>query len=244
MSSPAAEFVVARRLRTGYVGALEGGLRRQVEELDPVPQYSMADFTIAGGLGGLDRASIQRALGTAESKPAASRRPTPPPRPIRSWPRSSSSGRATPRAFDAALRKLPHDPLLIGALVPLLAIDELVRPVVTALTGFGARAAGEMAWVLLDPGAPDVVRRRLPLALKSCPSPVARDALLASLESPVFELRLRCGRALIALTDEHPELLVPFPGVLNLVFQEVGRDVEPHLAARARLQPARAGARA
>lgn len=224
-----AEFAVARRLRTGYVGALEGGLRRQVEELDPVPQYSMADFTIAGGLGGLDRASIQRALGTPESKPAAS-------------PAADSTAAADPvmaalvelRSRDtarirSALRKLPHDPLLIGALVPLLAIDELVRPAVTALVGFGARAAGEMAWVLLDPGAPDVVRRRLPLALKSCPSPVARDALLASLESPVFELRLRCGRALIALTDERPELLVPFPGVLNLVFQEVGRDVEPHL---------------
>jgi hypothetical protein len=75
-----------------------------------------------------------------------------------------------------------------------------------------------------------VVTRRLPLALKSCPSPVARDALLTSLQSPLFELRLRCGRALIALTDERPELLVPFPGVLNLVFQEVGRDAEPHLA--------------
>ena len=32
--------------------------------------------------------------------------------------------------------------------------------------GFGARAAGEMVCVLLDPAAPDVVRRRLPLALE------------------------------------------------------------------------------
>ena len=129
----------------------------------------------------------------------------------------------------AALRTPPDDPLLVGALVPLLARDELVRPVVTALTRFGARAAGEMASVLLDPASPDVVRRRLPLALKSCPSPLARDALLASLESPTFELRLRCGRALIALTDEHPRLLVPFPGVLTFVEQEVRGDAEPHL---------------
>jgi hypothetical protein len=224
-----AELVVARRLRTGYVGALEGGLRRQVEELDPAPQYSMADFTIAGGMGGLDRASIQRALGAVEGKQAGNS-------PVDNAPPADPVVAALavlrsrdPSQIRSALRKLPHDPLLVGALVPLLAMDEFVRPVVTALVGFGARAAGEMAWVLLDPESPDVVRRRLPLALKSCPSPLARDALLASLESPIFELRLRCGRALLALTDEHPELLVRFPHVLNRVIQEASGDAEPHL---------------
>jgi ATP:ADP antiporter, AAA family len=223
------EFVVARRLRTEYVRALEGGLRRQGEELEPAPQYSMADFTIAGGVAGLDRASIQRALGAVEGKdsaaaPVANAAPADPVVAAIVELRSQNLTR-----IRAALRNPPDDPLLVGALVPLLARDELVRPVVTALAGFGARAAGEMASVLLDATSPDVVRRRLPLALKSCPSPIARDALLASLESPTFELRLRCGRALIALTDEHPRLLAPFPGVLTFVAQEVRGDAEPHL---------------
>src|SRR5204862_4257050 len=134
-----------------------------------------------------------------------------------------------PGRIRAALRDLPRDPLLVGALVPLLATDELVRPVVIALNTFGARAAGEMASVLLDPAASEIVRRRLPLALKSCASPIARDALLAALQSPLFELRLRCGRALIALTDEHPLLLVPFPGLLTLVEHEVRATAPPHL---------------
>jgi AAA family ATP:ADP antiporter len=223
------EFIVARRLRTDYVRALEGGLRRQGEELEPAPQYSMADFTIAGGVAGLDRAAIQRALGVVEGKdsaaaPIADAAPADPVVAAIIELRSHNLTR-----IRAALRHPPDDPLLVGALVPLLARDELVRPVVTALAAFGARAAGEMASVLLDSTSPDVVRRRLPLALKSCPSPIARDALLASLESPTFELRLRCGRALIALTDEHPRLLAPFPGVLTFVAQEVRGDAEPHL---------------
>ena len=37
-----------------------------------------------------------------------------------------------------------------------------------ALTAFGARAAGQLVDALLDPATPDVVRRRLPLVLKSC----------------------------------------------------------------------------
>ncbi|HVH55497.1 MAG TPA: hypothetical protein VM791_04550 [Vicinamibacterales bacterium] len=223
-----AEFVVARRLRTEYVRALEGGLRRQGEQLEPAPQYSMADFTIAGGMAGLDRASIQRALGGAEgSEIATAVSHVPVADPVVAAIVELRSQDLT--RLRAALRNLPDDPLLVGALVPLLARDEIVRQVVTALAGFGARAAGEMASVLLDPASPDVVRRRLPLALKSCPSPLARDALLAALDSPSFELRRRCARALIALTDEYPNLLSPFPGVLTFVEREVHADAEPHL---------------
>ena len=106
-----------------------------------------------------------------------------------------------------------------------------MRPVVAALASFGARAAGEMVSALVDPETSDVVRRRLPLALKSCPSPLARDGLLAALlEAPSFELRLRCGRALLALTDEHPKLLAPFPAALSVVERELREEAEPHLA--------------
>ena len=47
-----AEFTVARRLRARYVSALEGGLKRQGEDLpQAAPRF---DFTIAGGMVGLD----------------------------------------------------------------------------------------------------------------------------------------------------------------------------------------------
>jgi hypothetical protein len=206
------------------VSALEGGLRRQGSDLELAAAYSMADFTVARSMAGLDQAAVLKALGS----PAPVRATTPAPLdPVVAAIAEFRSGDRL--RIRAALRNPPRDPLLIGALVQLLANDDAVRMVVSALGTFGSRAAGEMVSVLLDPATPDVIRRRLPLALKSCPSPIARDGLLAALEAFDFEFRLRCGRAVLALTDEHPELLKPFPTALSLVEQEISRNAAPHL---------------
>ncbi len=217
------EFLIAQRLRAGYVNALEGGLRRRGEQLEQAVEYSMGDFTVVGTMTGLDRASVLRALGGSEPvRPAA-----PPGDPVIAAIVELRSGDLL--RIRAALGKLPRDPLIIGALVQLLSRDEVVRMVVSALEKFGARAAGEMVSVLLDPVSPDVIRRRLPLALKSCPSPLARDGLFAGLEAASFEIRVRCGRALLALTDEHSELQQAFPNALTLVERELGGGGEMHL---------------
>ena len=220
----AGEFLVARRLRAGYVGVLEEGLRRQGEHLEHAVEYSMADFTVARSMAGLDRAAVLRAVGSPGTV-----RPTalPADDPVVAAIIEFRSGDLL--RIRAALRDPPRDPLIIGALVQLLAKDDLVRPVVSALAAFGARAAGELVSVLLDPATPDVLRRRVPLALKSCPSAIARDGLLTALEAFGFEIRLRCGRALLALTDEHPELLKSFPAALALVERELTAGGEPHL---------------
>src|SRR5262245_53471693 len=63
----AGEFFAARRLRAGYVSVLEGGLRRQSEHLEQAVEYSMADFTVATSLAGLDRAAVLRVVGSPES---------------------------------------------------------------------------------------------------------------------------------------------------------------------------------
>ena len=216
------EFFVARRLRGGYVSALEGGLRRQSGDLEKAVEYSMADFTVAGTMAGLDRAAVLRALGSAGTV----RTTAPPADPAVAAIVEFRSGDLL--RIRAALRDPPRDPLIVGALVQLLSRDDVVRMVVSALASFGARAAGEMVSVLLDPSTPDVVRRRLPLALKSCPSPIARDGLLTALDGFDFEIRLRCGRALLALTDEHPELMQPFPAALALVERELSGGGELH----------------
>jgi hypothetical protein len=128
-----------------------------------------------------------------------------------------------------ALRDPPRDPIIIGALVQLLARDDLVRGVVAALAVFGPRAAGEMISALLDSATPEVIRRRLPLALKACPSTIARDGLLAAIGAFGFEIRLRCGRALVALTDAEPQLQQSFPDTLGLVERELTGGGDPHL---------------
>jgi hypothetical protein len=221
MIAAAAEFVVARRLRTGYVTVLEGGLRRQSEHLEQAIEYSMADFTIARSMAGLDRAALVRAMGSPEAvRPTAA-----PSDPVIAAIVEFRSGDGL--RIRAALRDPPRDPLIIGALVPLLARDDLVRNVVSALAVFGERAAGEMVSVLLDPATSDLVRRRLPLALKSCPSAFARDGLVTALGLFTLVIRLRCGRALLALTDDHPELQKPIPDGLSLIEQELTRGGDP-----------------
>ena len=217
------EFIVARRLRPEYVSALEGGLRRQGSDLEVAAAYSMADFTVARSMAGLDQAAVLKALGS----PGTVRAIVPPADPVVAAIVEFRSGDAL--RIRAALRNPPRDPLIIGALVQLLANDDAVRMVVSALGTFGSRAAGEMVSVLLDPATPEVIRRRLPLALKSCPSPIARDGLLAALEEFDFEFRLRCGRAVLALTDEHPQLLKPVPSALPLVERELTGHAAPHL---------------
>jgi hypothetical protein len=219
----AGEFIVARRLRAGYVSVLEGGLRRQTGHLEQAIEYSMADFTVATSMAGLDRAAVLRAV----RSPGTVRPTAVPADPVVAAIIEFRSGDEL--RIRAALRDMPRDPLIIGALVQLLARDDLVRSVSQALATFGARAAGELVSVLLDPATPDVIRRRLPLALKSCPSPIARDGLLTALGAFGFEIRLRCGRALAALTDEHPELAKPLPDALSLVERELGNSGEPRL---------------
>lgn len=217
----AGEFLVARRLRAGYVSVLEGGLRRESEHLEQAVEYSMADFTIARSMAGLDREALLRAVGSGETvRPLAV-----PADPVVAAIVELRSGDLL--RIRAALRDPPRDPLIIGALIPLLARDDLVRTVVSALGAFKERAAGEMVSVLLDPAAPDLVRRRLPLALKSCPSPIARDGLTTALGLFTLVIRLRCGRALLALTDDHPELQKPIPEGLSLIEQELTRGGDP-----------------
>jgi hypothetical protein len=216
------EFLVARRLQSEYVSALAGGLRRQGADLEHAVEYSMADFTVAGTIARLDRAAVLQAVQGAGTL----RRSASPEDPVVATIAELRSGDLL--RIRAALRDPPDDPLLIGALVPLLAKDDVVRTVVSALAHFGTRAAGEMVTVLLDPDTPEVVRRRLPLALKSCASALARDGLLAALHVADFETRLRCGRALLALTDDHPELVQPFPTVLTCVERELSGTGDTH----------------
>jgi len=220
----AGEFLVARRLRAGYVSALEGGLRRQDDNLEQAIEYSMADFTVATSIAGLDRLALLQAVGAPGPVPPAARAADPVVAAIAEF-RCGDALR-----IRAALHNPPRDPLVIGAMVQLLARDDLIRSVSHALGAFGARAAGEMVSVLLDPATPEVVRRRLPLALKSCPSPIARDGLMTAMGTFGFELRLRCGRALLALTDEHPELMKSFPEALAIVERELATVEDLHLA--------------
>lgn len=191
----AAEFAIARRLRAGYVKALEGGLYREGGGLEDVAQHSLSDFTLMRSFARLDVTSLQQAI----AEPA--------PDPVAAAYTALRSGNST--RIRVALKTLPRDPVLIGALVPLLAHRYLLREVVAALTSFGPRAAGEMAAALMDSETLEVVRRRLPLVLESCDSLLARDGLAAVLAADPLPVRARAARALLTLRARYPALAIP-----------------------------------
>ena len=80
---------------------------------------------------------------------------------------------------------------------------------------------------LLDPAMPEEVRRRVPPVLKACASPLARDGLVAGLALESFELRRRCARALLALTDEHATLAAPKDAALAAAARELAATDDP-----------------
>jgi hypothetical protein len=220
-AAAAAATAVARRLKGGYLGELAGGLRRH-GEVEAAAEQSLSDFTAVRSLAGLDAAAVREALGVR----------APAPTPLLADPLVQAV--AELRSGDAArvrgaLSRLPRDPALVGVLVPLLAQDGLLRAAVAALASFGPRAAGEMASALLDPATPDVVKRRLPAAMRSCGSALARDSLLAVLDAPDPELRARSARALVALFEEYPALARPVPAALVSAERELVSGGSPRL---------------
>ncbi len=218
----AAELAVARRLRPGYVRELEGGLKRGSDVLEDAALYSLSDFTAVESYAGLDRASLLRAAGVSPDAP-----PSPTADPVVAAIVELRSGSRS--RVRAALRSLPRDPLVAGALIPLLARRDLLREVIAALESFGPRAAGQLVDALHDPAVPEEVRRRVPPVLKACASPLARDGLVAGLALESFELRRRSARALLALTDDHPELAVPRDAALSAAARELSATDEPAL---------------
>lgn len=218
----AAELAVARRLRPGYVRELEGGLRRGGEDLDDAAAVSLSDFTAVESFAGLDRTTVLRAVGvTPVDAPSAVADPV-----VAALVELRSGSRSRLRA---ALRFLPKDPLVAGALIPLLGRRDLLREVIAALESFGPRAAGQLVDALLDPAVPEEVRRRVPPVLKACASPLARDGLVAGLSLESFELRRRCARALLALTDDHPHLAAPRDAALAAAARELAATDDPAL---------------
>ena len=210
----AMELTVARRLRAQYVSALEGGLKRRGESLQQAaPPF---DFTVAVSMAGIDAVSIRRALDDASDRKVTA---APHDDPVVEAIASLRSG-DLPR-IRQVLRAPPAEPLIVGAIIPLLANKDILGQVAKALSAFGPRAAGQLVDALLDPATPEVVRRRLPFVLKSCASFLARDGLVQALGASSLEVRLRCGRALLALTHTHPELALSPPAVYAAVELEL-----------------------
>ena len=223
---------LTRRLHRGYVRALEQSLVQGKVRLDPRDAVDSATQRTIAHTGMLERSSLLSEIerhrsGQGWPAPADAPLPAEPARPAA--PASPSLGVALAALLagerdevGAALAEFPEPPpLLVGALVPLLARDDCYDAVLRALRRAAPRVTGQLVDALLDPANDRVVRRRLARVLSACASARSADGLLAALDDPSFELRVAAAAALAVL---HERSSVVRPGrerVLDRVRREL-----------------------
>jgi hypothetical protein len=234
----AAAIALTFDLHAGYVSTLEKSLVHRAGELDldhveDATTRSTLMHTTIGVVGSVvvPVAAVAEAAGVEEPPPA------PPPAPEASavlalrqqdplLARAADLRSRDPDVVRAAIAAGPLDATLAAHVIPLLAWDAVAPEVLVALKQAAPRITGQLADALLDQESEFAVRRRISAALVEAGSDRALVALLGGLEDRRFEVRFRCGRALLRLTAAHPELRVSAERVTAAVLREVAVDRE------------------
>jgi hypothetical protein len=95
----------------------------------------------------------------------------------------------------------PLDPVVVPAVIRLIAFDGLAPAAARALVPVATRHVGQLVDALLDGETPARAKHRLAELLAGCPSPRAAEGLARGLEDDRFEVRVDCGRALLRLLE-------------------------------------------
>jgi ATP/ADP translocase len=226
-----ATLPVARHLHVGYVEALQQGLREAADKLETATSEEGARATVPPGRetliqrieelqpGGLS--ALLEGDDPVDEADAA--------QPARDALQSPYGVLAVARAvvssnFEQAQRALdrlePRGPEVACAIL-LLADAALHQPAQRGLAKIAPSITGQLLDVLLDPNMDFAVRRRIPRILRRCPTQRAADGLLLGMADARFEVRYACGRALLALTNDNPEIVISTQTALQAIQREV-----------------------
>ena len=221
-------LALSPRLHHGYVQTLEQSLLAGRVRLDAVEAIDHTTQVTLAHTGHLERDTLLRQIALLRGEEASL------------GPEGLTLDRSTldalrqlrsgqPAAVRAVLRASPEpDPLLVAALLPLLARDDVMPDVVRALRRAAPRVTGQLVDALVDPSVDPVVRRRVPRVLKACPTLRAADGLQAALDDPTFDVRAAAGAALAALHERSAVVRTSRDAVLVRVRRELdsGETVE------------------
>jgi AAA family ATP:ADP antiporter len=215
---------VARRLQTGYVAALEEGLREGEKKLE-VPHFEATRQSLGGNRDGVVRDElVQRAeaLHPPEASPAADGVAQPAYRDAEALlARGAEVLSGDPQRARKALETWPaSEPRFATFAILLLGDKDLYPAAQVALRRVAKGVTGQLVDVLLDPQADTVTRRRVPRVLASCPTQRSADGLVLGIADERFEVRYECGRALLKLTDLDPKIVVSRETVFAAVLRE------------------------
>jgi hypothetical protein len=118
----------------------------------------------------------------------------------------------------------PLDPVLVAAVIDLLAWDAVYSAAREALLSVRQPIAGQLGDRLSDPKCDFAIRRRIPSLLRALGGRRAVQALLDGLEDERFEVRFRCARALDELMCRDPALRPPADVIYRAVERELSVD--------------------
>lgn len=233
---------ITYRLGRLYVGALEASLlsrAREVEERDALPNWS-ADSIMLGSVASIPLRSLasQGLVGPAPAQHVPTEELSPPPAKETGTAQARVPGAgdyaddpvlrriASLRSLDyarvreALLDRAPIGPELVPLLIRLLAWDEVAELVIRLLRKAPFPREGQLADALLNPHEDFSIRRRVPRILRYCPTQISVEALIEGLRDERFEVRYRCGKALYAITNSNPSLMLDKNRILRAVERE------------------------
>ncbi len=237
---------VVRHLHTGYVAALEHGLRDGATKLS-LPSLAHEARSSEETTEDLQREDLIERVELLRPRHDPSAQPLdlhrgatdagvgPALRALRD-PSAVPDGRALLAGDDAAIaRALLALPLetttpVASFLIPLLAHGRLHAEVLAALRRAAPVMTGQLIDALIDPTMDFVVRRRIPSALAAAPSQRAADGLLLGLQDERFEVRYACGRALTKISEANPAVTISRDTIVQAILIEVEREA-PDIAA-------------
>jgi AAA family ATP:ADP antiporter len=215
-----AAIVVARRLRLGYVAALEGSLQRRAADFpDPIRDDVAALLQTVGGfdLSGI-RSRPSQLTGERSALPAEHPSPAGVSHysPLR---RAVSTG--DPEVIRQALEAAPLTADLIEPAIELLAWDRVAPHAIQALQAAARPHTALLIRHLLDSEEDFAIRRRLVSVLADFPTIEAFNGLFDAMRDRRFEVRFRAARGLSHLAGEIPHLQVDRERVFGVVLREM-----------------------
>ena len=236
--------LITYRMGRLYVATLENSLisrAREVEELDPLPNWS-AESIVVGSL--TDLPSLRSQTGVVEGPRLPRHVPTeelaPPPPTHDSATVSAPSGAPRSPAVadplilrieklrsadysqvrEALLDRSGLEAGLIPFLIRLLAWDDVAELVIRVLRKTELPIDGQLADAMLDANEDFAIRRRVPRILGNRPSQISAEALLQGLRDQRFEVRFRCGKSLSTVMTMNGGLFLEKERILRAVERE------------------------
>jgi AAA family ATP:ADP antiporter len=216
--------LLARLFHRGYIAALVESLRAGVirveagEVVDATTRDTLA--AVDREKAAVDRDNLLQARKAVQSQGSVG--PTGIPNTVRAVAELVSRD---PDLIRGVLCGRALDGTLVSFVIPLLANDELFGDVLRALRSAAPGCTGQLVDALLDPEQDVIVRRRVPRVLTAVPTQRAADGLLAGLHDERFDIRLRCGQALVKVKRHEPTLEIEADEIFSVAIRELAAEV-------------------